>query len=81
MQEDKRVIQDKVEAILKDIRPYLQEDGGDVAFVDFEEHNGTLVLDLLGACKDCPLHMMTLRAGIERLILNELPQIKRVEKY
>jgi Fe-S cluster biogenesis protein NfuA len=73
-------IKEKVEKILIDIRPYLHEDGGDVEFVNFEEDNGTLVLRLLGSCAKCPLHMMTLRAGIERLILHAIPEVRRVEK-
>ncbi len=74
-------MKNRVELILEDIRPYLQEDGGDVEFHTYEPENGTLVLKLLGACATCPLHMMTLRAGIERLILHYIPEIKRIEKY
>ncbi len=70
----------RVEELLNKARPYLAIDGGGVEFVDFEEDNGVLVLKLLGNCADCPLSMMTLRAGIERLILNNISEIKRVEK-
>ncbi len=73
-------IKKRVEKVLESIRPYLKEDGGDVKYHSFEENNGTLVLQLLGACADCPLHMMTFRAGIERLIIHEIPEIKRIEK-
>ncbi len=70
----------KEEAVLAKIRPYLIEDGGDVEFVRFEPPTSTLVVRFIGNCTLCPLSMMTLRAGIERYILNELPEVRRVEK-
>jgi len=71
---------DKVEAILVKSRPYLKEDGGDVEFVRWDKTHRTIELRLLGNCADCPLSMMTLRAGVERLILNNIPEVQRVEK-
>lgn len=70
----------RVEDLLNKARPFLAIDGGGVEFIDFEEDKGVLVLKLLGNCADCPLSMMTLRAGIERLILNTISEVKRVEK-
>lgn len=70
----------RVEELLNKARPYLAIDAGGVEFVDFEEEQGVLVLKLIGNCADCPLSMMTLRAGIERLILNNISEVKRVEK-
>jgi Fe-S cluster biogenesis protein NfuA len=64
---------------LDELRPYLIEDGGDVEFVRFEEETRVLELRLLGNCRGCPLSLMTLRGGIERHILNEIPEIRRVE--
>jgi Fe-S cluster biogenesis protein NfuA len=72
-------IEEKVNQQLNVIRPYLQEDGGDVEFVRFEEETSVAELRLLGACKDCPLSAMTLRAGIERYLLSRIPEIKRIE--
>jgi len=69
----------RVEKVLKIIRPYLSEDGGGVEFVRFEEDSNTLVLSLTGNCKDCPLSIMTLRAGIEKLIIKNIPEIRRIE--
>lgn len=77
---DKIQLISNIEAVLEQARPYLQQDGGDVEFVDWEEDRGVLVVRLLGNCSDCPLSMMTLRAGIERLLMNKIPEIKRVEK-
>jgi len=73
-------IRAKVELILEKLRPYLQIDDGDVEFVRYEENTQTLVLRFLGNCADCPLSMMTLRGGIERFILKDLPEVRRVEK-
>ncbi len=68
----------KVEAILESIRPYLHEDNGDVELVDIKE-DGIVEVKLLGACAECPLSTMTLRAGVERELMNKIPEIRRVE--
>lgn len=73
-------IKHRVEEALDAIRPYLAEDGGDVEFVAFEEKSGTLEVRLLGACADCPMASMTLRAGVERYLKKKLPEIVRVEQ-
>ncbi len=69
----------RIEKVLDIIRPYLCEDGGGVEFLRFESDTHTLVLSLTGNCKDCPLSLMTLRAGIEKLIIKNIPEIRRVE--
>lgn len=76
----KNIIIQKSQEILLKIKPYLAVDGGDVDVVDYEPENKTLVIEFKGNCVDCPLSLMTLRAGIEKLILREIPEIKRVEK-
>jgi Fe-S cluster biogenesis protein NfuA len=60
------------------IRPYLQADNGDIEFIDYSEE-GILRIKFTGACSICPLSQMTLRAGIERTLLRQLPGIRRVE--
>ncbi|MBI5325090.1 MAG: NifU family protein [Ignavibacteriae bacterium] len=72
-------IENKVNEHLIKLRPYLQEDKGDVEFVRFEEETSVLELRFLGNCKTCPLNIMTLRAGIERYLLARIPEIRRVE--
>jgi Fe-S cluster biogenesis protein NfuA len=72
-------IEFQIQTALDTIRPYLQEDGGDIEFVAFEEHSGVVELRFLGACKTCPLSVMTLRGGIERVLLTSVKQIKRIE--
>ena len=69
---------EKIEEILDTIRPYLQMDGGDVELVDVSEEN-IVIVRLLGACNGCPLNLMTLRAGIERALMKEIPEMKRLE--
>jgi Fe-S cluster biogenesis protein NfuA len=71
------------EKVLKGIevsRPYLQIDGGDVELVTIDAENGIVEVRYQGACKTCPMKLMTLRAGIERAIMLEAPEIKRIEE-
>lgn len=69
---------ENVEDVLKQVRPYLQSDGGDVEVLNILE-NGIVEVRLIGSCRDCPLSMMTLRAGIERALMQEIPTVKRIE--
>ncbi|GDX65526.1 hypothetical protein LBMAG36_05920 [Chlorobiota bacterium] len=72
-------IPERINIILQEIRPFLLEDGGDVEFVNYEVDTNVAEIRLLGACKTCPMQLMTLRGGIERFILAGIPEIKRVE--
>jgi len=69
-------MRDKVEAVLDDIRPSLQADGGDVQLVDVKE--GLVTVRLLGACGGCPMATMTLQQGIERKLKEEVPEVNKV---
>jgi len=71
-------IKAKVIKALDEIRPYLQADGGDIEFVNYTE-DGIVEVKLVGACGSCPMSIMTLRAGVERAILRNVPEVKRVE--
>lgn len=73
-------IEAKINSVLERIRPYLQIDGGDV-MLDKISDEGIVELKLLGACNTCPLRPMTLRAGIERTLMHEIPEIKRIECF
>ena len=68
----------EVQKALNNIRPFLQADNGDVELVDVTD-DGIVKVKLLGACETCPLSVMTLRAGIERAIMKEVPSVKRIE--
>ncbi len=72
------ILFEKVEKALQNIRPYLQADGGDVELVKVTEE-GIVEVRLTGACKGCPMSQMTLRAGVERALIREIPGIRRVE--
>lgn len=70
-------MKEKVQEVLNKVRPGLQADGGDVELVDVVD--GVVQVRLQGACAGCPMSQMTLKAGIERAILAEIPEIKSVE--
>ncbi|MFA4948184.1 MAG: NifU family protein [Candidatus Krumholzibacteriia bacterium] len=70
-------MREKVEEILNQIRPSLQADGGDVELVDVVD--GIVKLRLKGACAGCPMSQMTLAFGIERVLKEKVPEVKKVE--
>ena len=70
-------MKEKVQAALDKIRPTLQADGGDVELIDVKE--GIVTVRLQGACKGCPMSQMTLKNGIERVLKQEIPEVKAVE--
>ena len=69
-------MKDKIQEVLNNIRPSLQADGGDVELVDVKE--GIVSLRLTGACAGCPFSAMTLKNGIERMLKQEISDIKEV---
>lgn len=69
---------EQVEAVLDTIRPTLQADGGNIELLEVTE-DGVVKVRLQGACKGCPMSAMTLKNGVERVLLKSLPQLKRVE--
>ncbi len=73
-----KINRDLVISVLDSVRPYLKEDDGDVELFKITD-DGIVEVKLLGACYNCPMSQMTLRAGIERALIKEIPSIKRVE--
>jgi len=69
-------MQDKVEEILDKVRPILERDGGNVELVGVD--GGTVKVKLVGACAGCPLSQLTLKNGIERILKQEIPEVKEV---
>lgn len=67
----------KVEEALEEIRPYLQNDGGDIALVSIEDDK-VVNIQFLGACVGCTINQMTLKSGVEMTIKKYAPQIERV---
>jgi len=72
------VVKDKVEKALESVRGYLQADGGDVELVDVDENEGVVKVRLTGACGSCPMSQMTLQMGVERVIKQQVPEVKRI---
>ena len=69
-------MKERVEAALEKIRPSLQADGGNVELVDVKD--GIATVRLTGVCGSCPMSTMTLRMGVERVIKQQVPEIKEV---
>ncbi len=69
-------MQDKVEEVLAKVRPVLVRDGGNVELVGVED--GTVKVKLVGACAGCPMSQLTLKNGIERILKQEIPEVKEV---
>ena len=69
-------MREKVEAALAQVRPALLADGGDVQLVEVKD--GVVTVRLTGACGGCPRASMTLRHGIERLLKEQVPEVKEV---
>jgi len=71
-------MKEQVEAVINEIRPMLQADGGDIELVGVEE-GGLVKVRLRGACAGCPGAQMTLRLAVERRLKAKVPQVTRVE--
>jgi len=67
----------RVEGVLAQIRPYVQQDGGDLELIDIVD--GIVQIRLAGSCVGCMYSMMTLQAGVERMLKEQVPEIKAVE--
>lgn len=67
----------KVNEVLDKIRPSIQADGGDVELIDIRDDN-VVVVRLKGACGSCPMSTLTLKAGIERILKENIPEVAEV---
>ncbi|MBR4672549.1 MAG: NifU family protein [Bacilli bacterium] len=68
---EKRIIEE-----IDKLKPFLQNDGGNIEFVKYE--NGNVYVKLTGACAGCSLIDVTLKEGIEEILISEIPEIKQV---
>ena len=68
---------EKLEAVLDKVRPSIQADGGDVELINIREDN-VVEVRLKGACNGCPMATFTLKAGIERIVKEEIPEVVEV---
>lgn len=72
------MLEEKVNAAIEQLRPYLHSDGGDMELVEITSDNVVRV-KLIGACKTCNMSAMTLKAGLEEALKATLPEIQKVE--
>jgi len=70
-------MKEKVQKAIENIRPFLQQDGGDIELIDVID--GVVTVRLKGACGCCPTSQMTLKNGVEKALKKEIPEIVRVE--
>eukprot|EP00877_Chromochloris_zofingiensis_P012698 jgi/Chrzof1/7682/Cz02g32230.t1 len=76
--EDTEVIAMIKELLETRIRPAVQEDGGDIVYQGFEEDTGTVILKMMGACSGCPSSAVTLKSGIENMLMHYIPEVRQV---
>ena len=76
--EERTQLENKVKNVLEQIRPYLQQDGGDLEFIEITDDN-VVNVELQGACGSCPYSLVTLKGGVETAIKKAIPEIKSVE--
>ena len=77
--EERIELETKVKEVIKSIRPYLQEDGGDVEFVRMTDEK-VVYVELQGHCGSCPHAMATLKQGVEAAVKDVVPEIVSVER-
>ena len=70
-------MRERVEKALEKIRPALQADGGNIELIDVTD--GVVKVRLTGACGGCPMSQMTLKMGVEKILKQQVPEVKRVE--
>jgi Fe-S cluster biogenesis protein NfuA len=78
MDSNKELLIEKINFAIAQLRPFLNDDGGDMELVELSDE-GTVKVRLLGACSDCSMSSMTLKAGLEETLLSISPSIKRIE--
>ncbi len=75
---EKQMLEEKVKSIIEQIRPFLQNDGGDIEYVELTDDN-IVKVKLQGACGSCPHAKVTLKQGVEQTVKEHLPEITAVE--
>jgi len=71
-------MREKIKQVLMEIRPLLQEHGGDLDFVDFDEKDGIVKIELRGGCLGCPMAEKTLKYGVEKYLKEKISAVKKV---
>ena len=78
MNTEELTLKTKVERSLDTVRPALRADGGDVELVGVSD-DGVVSVRLMGACRGCPMSTLTLKMGIERALMQQVPDVTRVD--
>lgn len=74
-----KTLEDRIEYTLDKIRPYMKREGGDIKIDHYDKKDGTLYVELLGACNGCYLAPSDIKDSVEVLLMNEIPQITNVK--
>merc|ERR1712224_211173 len=77
-EDDCEVVQMIKELLDTRIRPAVQDDGGDIVFEKWDEETGVVYLKLQGACSGCPSSSVTLKSGVENMLMHYIPEVKEV---
>ena len=72
-------MKEKVVEALELVRPSLQSDGGDIELVDVDEATGVVTVRFLGGCAGCMMRQMTLKSGVEKVLMEVVPEVTSVE--
>jgi Fe-S cluster biogenesis protein NfuA len=78
MEDDDEIVAMIKELIESRIRPAVQEDGGDIRYVSFEEETGIVTVELAGSCVGCPSSSVTLKQGVENMLMHYIPEVSSV---
>lgn len=78
LESDSEIVATIKELLELKIRPYVQDDGGDIHFVDFDEEAGLVHVRLAGSCVGCPSSSITLRNGVENMLMHYIPEVKGI---
>lgn len=78
-QEERTDLENRVKKVIDSIRPYLQNDGGDIEFVSMSDEK-VVYVELQGHCGSCPHALATLKQGVEAAVKEEVPEIVYVER-
>lgn len=71
-------LKERVNAVIEKVRPALEADGGGIELVDVLEDEKAVLVNLTGACHGCPMSTMTIKGYVEKLMTEEIPEIKEV---
>lgn len=71
-------LKERVNTVILKVKPALEADGGGIELVDVLEAEGVVLVNLTGACHGCPMSTMTIKGYVEKMIIQEIPEIKEV---